>query len=178
MCVDACAGVFLSTYAGISPRETNLRVSVLVFARALAAFRYGDAVVWEGVFECVSAVGCIFSQTNPVVSESPDTIVRPDWVEDIAIAPRRSQAASRRRRTAWKLKSCWRLILVRRTQQRARTRRGYGVHRRQRAPCSVFCSPRARYLSRRRGRRESQNGYGCPCSQVFLWLVSGRPNDW
>ena len=35
----------------------------------------------------VWAVGCIFAPTDPVTSESPDTIVRPDKVEDITIVP-------------------------------------------------------------------------------------------
>ena len=86
MGIVTIASILFGAMAGVSPGETDLWLTVLVFATAFGAFGDEDAS-WLPVLHGVLPVGIVLPAPVPVVDEPPDTVVGPNRVIDRPVLP-------------------------------------------------------------------------------------------
>ena len=86
MGVIAIAGILFGAMANVSPGETDLWLTVLVFA---TAFAFGDRAAAGGlpILHGVLPVSVVLPAPVPVVDEPPDTVVGPNRVIDRPVVP-------------------------------------------------------------------------------------------
>ena len=89
MGIIASASILFGAMANISPGETDLWLTVLVFAFAST---FGDecgaaAGVRLPVLHGVLPVSVVLPAPVPVVDELPDTVVGPNWIVNRPVVP-------------------------------------------------------------------------------------------
>ena len=75
MGIIAIASILFGAMASVSPGETDLWLTVLVFATAFAAFGDCAATAVLPLLHGVLSVGVILPAPVPIVDEPPDAIV-------------------------------------------------------------------------------------------------------
>jgi len=86
MGIVTIASILFGAMAGVSPGETDLWLTVLVFATAFGAFGDGGAG-WLPILHGVLPVSVVLPAPVPVVDKPPDTVVGPNWVINRPVVP-------------------------------------------------------------------------------------------
>ena len=88
MGIVTIASILFGAMAGVSPGETDLWLTVLVFA---TAFIFGECGAAAGVrlpvLHGVLPVSVVLPAPVPVVDELPDTVVGPNWIVNRPVVP-------------------------------------------------------------------------------------------